>query len=80
MLYLRPFSPRTFWVLVAMMMISVLVGVTLTCNTSLITILWQRFKSLNHLNTGVTILGELPGQELVELSLEDSILDKLPLL
>merc|ERR1719305_1407055 len=31
------------------------------------------------LNTGVAILGELPGQELVELSLEDSILDKLPL-
>merc|ERR1719305_2063807 len=29
-LILLPFSPRTFWVLVAMMMISVLVGVTLT--------------------------------------------------
>jgi hypothetical protein len=28
--YLRPFSPRTFCVLVAMMMISVLVGVTRT--------------------------------------------------
>merc|ERR1719333_616007 len=32
------------------------------------------------LNTGVTILGQLPGEELVELSLEDTILNKLSLL
>ena len=65
-----------------MMMISVLVGVTLTYITSPIKVSLLR-QSWSHLitdlNTGVAILGELPGQELVELSLEDSILNKLPL-
>ena len=35
-LILLPFSPSTFWVLVAMMMISVLVGVTRTCKEEMI--------------------------------------------
>ena len=33
-----------------------------------------------HLNAGVSILGELSGEELVELGLENSVGDKLPLL
>ena len=35
---------------------------------------------LTYLNTGVTILSEFSGQEFIELSLENSVLDKFPLL
>ena len=34
----------------------------------------------NHLNTRVAVLGQLPGEELVELGLEHPIGHKLPLL